>query len=320
LATGGRLRYVQPWGQIVGFFSKHRHGHDAPSAGSAPGPLLTPPPDWEPVTGTPFDGHLETRVAEINRVRHGAGRGMIDQQALRVGPTEFRDAHRSTIDGRTITVANAWTNIDAQVRFAEEHWRAASVVAVELPTVISLVGIRPRALPTADRYLAVVPSGDAAFDERYVVTGTPDSAELLTADVRARVAARDDWYICFERYLMGCVGAGVLRTADDVTTLSEQALAIVTALPASAVPTAVDHSADDIVARAMRLTTMEEGMQFLQALTPEERATLARSDSPLASLADAHTPQEAMQRFRGLDQAAKMQLMAQFMRVKDAGR
>jgi hypothetical protein len=306
-----------PPGAIVGFFSKHRHGHDAP--GSAPGPLLTPPPGWEPVSGRPFDGHLDAVIATINAVRHGAGPGIIDQQALRVGVTEFRDVHRTAIDGRGVTVANAWTNIEPQVRFADEHWRVVSVVAVELPTVLRLLGVRPRALPPVDRHLASVPTDDPAFDERYVVTGTPDCGELVTAAVRAQIAARDDWYLVFEHYLMAAVGAGALRTPEDVETLTGQALGVVAALPASEVPTAIDHTGDDIIARGMRVTTMQEGLEFLQSLTPEERTTLAQSDSPLASLADAHTPQEAMALFRGLDQAAKMQLMAQFMRVKNAG-
>ena len=67
----------------------------------------------------------------------------------------------------------------------------------------------------------------------------------------------------------------------------------------------------------MALTSLEEGLAFLQGLTTEDREMLARSDTPLAALADAQTPQEAMARFKTLDPAAKSQLMAQFMRVKD---
>jgi hypothetical protein len=112
----------------------------------------------------------------------------------------------------------------------------------------------------------------------------------------------------------------LLRSSAEVTTLVEQALAIVAALPADLVPAGVDHSADDIVARATRIGSLDEGLQFLQGLSPQERSTLARSNTPLAALADARTPAEAMQRYHSLDHEAKMQLMALFMQQKDAQR
>jgi len=302
----------------MGFFHRSRSS-DARGDSAAPGPVLTAPPGWTAVSGTPFDGHLEGAVAEINRARHHAGRDMISEAALRVGDTVFRDVYRTSVEGRTVTVANAWTEIENTVQLAQERWRACSVVAVELPAVFGYAGVRPRQLPADHPSVTVAPTGDPAFDAAFVVTGTPDPTPLMTAGVRAGIAVRDDWYVRFERYLMACVGAGLLRSPADVTGLAGQALAIVAALPATIVPPTVDHSADDIIARAMKLTTLDEGLQFLQGLTPQERATLAGSSSPLAALADARTPAEAMQRFKTLDPAAKMALMAQFMRVKDAG-
>jgi hypothetical protein len=56
---------------------------------------------------------------------------------------------------------------------------------------------------------------------------------------------------------------------------------------------------------------------MLQGLTPSEREQLASSESPRAAFADVQTPQDAMARFKGLDQQTKMQLFATFMRVKD---
>ena len=46
----------------------------------------------------------------------------------------------------------------------------------------------------------------------------------------------------------------------------------------------------------------------------------ARSDSPLAALAGARTPQEAIARFKTLDPQRKMQLMVMFMKVRDTER
>ena len=65
---------------------------------------------------------------------------------------------------------------------------------------------------------------------------------------------------------------------------------------------------------------MDQGLALLQQLTPDERERLARSDSPLAALADVRTPQEAMARFKTLDPQRKMQLMAMFMKVRDSQR
>ena len=65
---------------------------------------------------------------------------------------------------------------------------------------------------------------------------------------------------------------------------------------------------------------MQEGLAFLQELTPAERDRLARSDSPLAALADVRTPQEAMARLKALDPPRKMQVMAMFMQVRDSQR
>jgi hypothetical protein len=83
-------------------------------------------------------------------------------------------------------------------------------------------------------------------------------------------------------------------------------------------PDHVDHSEDDLVARISQLTSLEDAMAMLQQLTPAERERLARSDTPLAALADVRTPQEAMARFKALDPQRKMQLITMFMRVKDA--
>jgi hypothetical protein len=93
----------------------------------------------------------------------------------------------------------------------------------------------------------------------------------------------------------------------------------VAVIPTSVLPDHVDHSADGLIARISRLTSIEDAMTMLQQLTPAEREQLARSDTPLAALADVRTPQEAFARYKALDPQRKMQLMAMFMRVGDAG-
>ena len=67
-----------------------RHKRSGAVSDSAPGPRLPVMPGWTPAPDRPFDGHLEDAVAEINRVRHGASRGIIDQAAMRVGTAPLR--------------------------------------------------------------------------------------------------------------------------------------------------------------------------------------------------------------------------------------
>ena len=113
---------------------------------------------------------------------------------------------------------------------------------------------------------------------------------LFTDSVRSAILVHDDWYFYAERYLLGCAGAGAFSSIEQVEARVGEVLAVVAALPSSLIPTRVDHSADELVARAMALTSLDEGLAFLQGLTSEERDLLARSDSPLAALADVRTP------------------------------
>ena len=165
------------------------------------------------------------------------------------------------------------------------------------------------------------PTGDPAFDERLAVAALPDAGQqmqVLTPDLRQLIMARDDWVFRAARYLLGCVGKGPFGSVNEVTQRIGEVLAIVAAIPASVLPDHVDHSEDDLIARIGQQTSIEDAMAMLQQLTPEERDRLARSDTPLAALADVRTPQEAMARFKTMDPQRKMQLIAMFMRVGDA--
>ncbi len=167
------------------------------------------------------------------------------------------------------------------------------------------------------------PAGNPAFDGRFLVAGMPaagSAQEVLTPEVQQRIMGHDDWVFRAERYLLGCVSKGPFRSADQVTQRIGEVIGILAAIPASVLPDHVDHSGDDLIARVNRLTSMDEGLALLQQLTPGERERLARSDSPLAALADVRTPQEAMARFKTLDPQRKMQVMTMFMKVRDAER
>ena len=243
----------------------------------------------------------------------------------RLGETVFQDAFRTSVDGRTVIVSNAYTNLQSEINVRDQSvfWAGASVCAAEMPTLLPYASVRPRsadAMPGTAR-----PTGDRAFDERFLVAGTPqgvgpDVGPLLTSQVRQLMMIRDDWFFQFERYMLGCIGKGPLQSIDEVRERMSQVLAIVAAIPASVVPDHVDHAEDDVIARIDKLTSLEDAMALLQQLTPADRERLAKSDTPLSAFADVKTPQEAMARFKGLDQGRKMQLMATFMRIRDSSR
>ena len=283
----------------MSLFKRHR----STESGEQPAEVPSPPglaehaasQGWQPAAERPFDGHLEDAVHEITRVMYGAPRDLLVDQRLRIGDTVFRDAFRAGVDGRGVVVANGWTNIQTEVRYSPDHWQGVAVCAAELPSMLMLEAIHPRRFPGLV-HARPVATGNPEFDERFVVTGPPEGVgEVLTPEVQRRVMARDDWSFRAERYLFGCVSKGPFDSVADH----------------------VDHSADDIIARIDRLTSVEEAMAMLQELTPADREQLARSDTPLAAFADVTTPQEAMARMKGLDRATKMQLFTMFMRVRD---
>ena len=312
-----------------------RHHHDEPVPGRpAPAPGGPGAPSgvagfasaqgWPPAGDRPFDGHLEDAVAEINRTMHGAARALGEMRlhGIRVGATTFADAYRGSIDGRAVIVANAWTNIGPEVRGSTGTMYGAAVCAVELPSILPIMYVQPRCFPPI-AHVRESPTGNPAFDGRFLVAGMPAAGpgqEVLTPEVQQRIMGRDDWVFRAERYLLGCVSKGPFRSADEVTRRIGEVMGIVAAIPASVLPDHVDHSGDDLIARVNRLTSMDEGLALLQQLTPDERERLARSDSPLAALADVRTPQEAIARFKTLDPQRKMQVMAMFMKVRDAQR
>ncbi len=275
---------------------------------------------WAPISGQPFDGHLEDDVHETARTLYGFSRGQpaIRVVVLRVGGTTYRDAFRGTVDGRAVTVASVWTAMEGENRYGTGEVKGVAVCAVELPTLLPIACVQPRQLPPI---MAVrdSPTGNAAFDERYSVVAALDAdASVLTPELQRLITAHDDWVFRGERYLLGCVSKGRHADVQAVWDRIDEVLRIVAAIPASVMPDHVDHIGDDLIARLSRLTTLDEGLAFLEGLTSAERDRVATSDSPLAALADVRTPQEAMARFKTLGHEQQQQLMAQFTRVSDA--
>jgi hypothetical protein len=207
---------------------------------------------WAPVPNPrPFDGHLEDAVHEISRDMYGAARttSAVARHGIRVGDTVFPEAFRGTVNGRAVTVANAWTSIGPEVQHRTGDMKGTSVCAVELPSLLPFLCIQPRRLP-AVAPIRATPTGNSAFDERFVFNAVPTTGSAgaaLTVDVQQRIMAHDDWVFWAERYLLGCVGRGVFRSAEEVGQRISEVLGVVTAIPAAVLPGHVDHSEDDLM-------------------------------------------------------------------------
>jgi hypothetical protein len=324
-------------------FGHHRDGQQAAAPGPRPGQVVpgeTVPgladvairQGWRPLTGQPFDGHLEDKIHEVTRAMYGDPRSMsaVTQVHIAVGETFCKDAYAGPVNGHEVRIANSWTPIAGDVYPRppgyQPHQHGVGVCAVELPTILPLSAVQPRRYPAFQRLRPVL-TGNPVFDQSFLVQGflpTPAGAggpeQVLVPQIQQLIMARDDWFFVAERYWLGCIRQGAFGDVDEVGQLINAVVAIVAAIPASVMPVAVDHSADDLVARISQVSSLEDAMSLLQSLTPEDRARLARSDSPLAVMADVRSPQEAMARFKSLPPPQKMQLMAMFMRVQDNGR
>ena len=286
----------------------HRDGMDRRQAGVPGLAQVAVGQGWRPLTGQPFDDQLAVAIHDISRVLLGVPPTVTGRNDVRVGGTEYGDAFRGSIGGRTIIVANAWTSVTPE---PAAELPGTAVCAVELPSVLPVACVQPRRFP-ALTHLPESPTRNPAFDRRYAVTVLPGAdAGPLTWDVQQRIMAREDWVFRAERYVLACVSAGAFATVDEVSQRIGEVLAIAEGIGAAVTPVTVDDSDDELLARAW-LTSLEDAIAFLASLSPAERERLARSPAPVAALADVTTAQEAVSRFQALDQQRKMELIAIF--------
>jgi hypothetical protein len=276
---------------------------------------------WQPAPARPFDGHLEGTVEEVTLAMYGLPRGSVAHQTATIGETHFGDAYRGEVDGRVVTVANAFTYTQSVQTKLNGYTATVSVIAVELPMVLPVVVVQPRSMPMLVKH-ADVATGDPAFDDCFVVGGLAIGGvekTIFSDEVRARIMARDDWCFVPNEYLFGCVTKGACKSVDDVRARVDAVVGIVDAIPESVMPKRVDRSFDDLLARIAKIDTVDDALALLQSLTPDERDRLAKSDTPLAAFADVRTPDEAMARLQSLPPNQVMQVMAMFERVDDQG-
>ncbi|MGH3406642.1 MAG: hypothetical protein ACRDRJ_29695 [Streptosporangiaceae bacterium] len=287
----------------------HRDGMDRRQAGVPGLAQVAVAQGWRPLTGQPFDDQLAGAIHDLSRVLLGVPPTVTGHDGVRVGGTEYGDAFRGSISGRTIIVANAWTSVAPA---PAAPLPGTAVCAVELSSVLPVACVQPRRFPALTR-LPERPTGNPAFDLRYAVAVLPGAdPEPLTWDVQQRIMAREDWVFRAERYVLACVSAGAFAAVEEVSQRIGEVLAIAEAIGAAVTPVTVEDSDDELLARAGRLTSLEDAIAFLASLSPAERDRLACSPAPVAALADVTTAQEAVSRFQALDQQRKMELIAIF--------
>lgn len=302
----------------MGFFRRFAEGlgHSTGVAGLADAASAW---GWKPVEGDPLESRLTDAVHGVARTLHGAFRSTsagAGSHSAELGRTTFHDAYRGTVDGRAVTVANAWIAVEAVVA-GGRHLEGNAIVAVELSTLLPIVGIEPRGrhegIPGPE-----VSTGNASFDAAYRVVGVSRLADgLLTPDMQQRIAARDDWaFVALETTFVS-ICREPFATADQVSRRVSEVLGIIAAVPASIAPPHVDHSVDDLLVRIARIDNVDAALAFLQQLSDSDRQRLAVSPTPLAKFADVRTPDEAIARLMSLPDMERMQVLAMFQKADD---
>jgi len=271
---------------------------------------------WAPVPPPVFESDQHERYLEASRVLHGSVPRPISNHSHPYG-MNVHAAFRTAVDGRSVVVANGWTHLTTSLwGDRPSDFVGTSICVIELPGVPSLVLAQPRVLRPMARILKETPTGDASFDAAYRVTEElMFGPSVLTPEIRRLILARDDWIFLGDQGRFSCVGFFPFASVADMRERIIEVLAIIAAFPAASMPSVVDHSQDGLVARIARINSVEDALQFLQSLSVEERAELARSNTPLAAFSDVTTPEQAMARFESLPNADRLAVLTMFQGV-----
>ncbi len=274
----------------------------------------------EPVTGAVLDQPIADAVREAGRVLHG----LLPQPVPTGTPLHnyamnFHDAFGTTRDGRAIVVANGVVLMNSGLlgtRLVGTSLGTQSVglCVVELPSMLALACVQPRHYRhRVVRHIPEHETGNPVFDARFIVNCEPGlPATIVTPDMQRLIMVHDDWIFRVARNQFICVGQDPFGSVDEMLHRIDEVLAVVASIPTTVLAARVDHSDDDLIVRIGRLDSVEDAISFLQQLTPDDRARLARSETPLSAFADVTTPDEAIARFQALDPAQQMQLLTMF--------
>jgi hypothetical protein len=302
----------------MGLFGRHR-GASTPAAPAEESRFA---PDaralgWEPIDDSMFKSDLYTAVFESARVLYGQAPEDTTFTDMPSGRTIYHDVFRTSVDSRRVVVANGSQNIVPHLFGGAKEVRTFSVCVVELPSLYAVAAMQPRGLPHRGHLMREYETGNAEFDHAYRVYVAPLGEPGITPEMQRLVMAHDDWAFRSVEGWLTCVGKDRYDFVDDMRERIDEVLAIVAAIPSSALASKVDHSSDDLIARMNRLDSVDDVIDFLQHLTPDDRERLAKSPTPLADFADVQTPEEAMERFQSLPQQKQIELLTMFSRVED---
>jgi hypothetical protein len=270
---------------------------------------------WRPAGDEPFGTELGKAIHDITRSLYGVPRERVNPAA--VGDTSFSDTFRGNFAGRTVTVANAWTPIQASLTNVSDRRGIVAVCAVQIPSVLRLA-VQPRGYHPVMPPSMITPTGNPTFDEYFIAAAAvPGTIEyVLTPAVQQRIMVHDDWVLRAEGYLLACVRKGPFRGIEEITRRVAEVTDIARAIPESVLPRSAGRSAGDLAARIGRLKDIDDATTFLQDLGRVDREELAESDTPLAAFAYARTREQVVARFEALDPHRRMQLIAMFLRAE----
>jgi hypothetical protein len=302
----------------MGLFGRHRRA----STSAAPVEESRFAPEaralgWEPIDASMFKSDLYTAVFESARVLYGQAPEDTTHTDLPSGRTIYHDVFRTSVEDRRVVVANGSQNIVPHLFGGAQEVKTFSICVVELPSVYAVAAMQPRGLPHRGHLMKEYETGNPEFDDAYRVYVGPLGEPGITPEMQQLVMAHDDWAFRSVEGWLTCVGKDRYDFVDDMRERIDEVLAIVAAIPSSALASKVDHSSDDLVARMNQLDSVDDVIDFLEHLTPDDRERLASSPTPLADFADVQTPEEAMARFQGLPQQKQIELLTMFSRVED---
>jgi hypothetical protein len=272
---------------------------------------------WEPIDDSMFKSDLYTAVFESARVLYGQPPENTSNTDLPIGHTIYHDVFRTSVDGRRVVVANGSQNIVPHLFGGAQEVKTFSICVAELPSIYAVGVMQPRGLPHRAHLLAEYKTGNPEFDRAYRVYVGPLGEPGITPEMQRLVMAHDDWAFRSVEGWFICVAKDKYEFVDDMRERIDEVLAIIAAIPPSALASKVDHSSDDLIARMNQLDSVDDVIAFLQHLTPDDRERLASSPTPLADFADVQTPEEAMARFQSLPQQKQLELLTMFSRVED---
>jgi hypothetical protein len=154
---------------------------------------------WQPAPDQPFDRELHDALYDLVCDIYGIPGGALGQGLGRnwhgIG---FHDAFRFSDAGRTVTVANGRAGLDYEVRHVAGPPMWIAVCAVELPAALAPGSVQPRRYRPM-LHLRDAPTGNPAFDERFLASVSPVGAMWLTPEVQQRLLAHDDWVLLSHR-------------------------------------------------------------------------------------------------------------------------